>query len=142
MRGGNRDLELAIRLAHQLLAGEAVAIDRVWDQMAVAVIDRQGEEPRLRGRAAHHHVAASIERAVEVVCPGDESEAIAKPHRQDAVTRDRGARVRIDLGTASLGIGGPRADRHGAEGDISGQRKPGHAKPDRRRHNQGQQGAE
>ena len=51
-RGEIDDLEAAVGAAHDLLAGEAVALDRVGDQAALGIVERERPEPRLRRGAA------------------------------------------------------------------------------------------
>ena len=56
------DLERAVGAADDFLAGEAVALQRIGDQMALGVVQRQRPEPRRRRHAADDHVAAAVER--------------------------------------------------------------------------------
>src|SRR5205807_2038491 len=90
---GDANLEIAGRTAHDLLAGEAVALQRVGDELALGIVQRHGPEPRRRRGAGHHDVAPAVERAALVVRRGNERDAVAGADRQLAGARYAGARV-------------------------------------------------
>ena len=58
----NDDHEAAVAVAHDLLAGEIVALQRIGDQLAVEIIERQGPEARGR-RHARRRPRRSARRA-------------------------------------------------------------------------------
>src|SRR5256884_3172500 len=63
-RYGFTSQEPAVGAADDFLAGEAVALQRIGDQMALAGEQGQGPEPGCRRHPADHHVAAPVERLV------------------------------------------------------------------------------
>ncbi len=83
------DLERAVGAADDFLAGEAVALQRIGDQMSLAVVQRQRPEPRRRRDAADDDVAAAVERLLAVVGRRREGDAVAGADRQFAAARDR-----------------------------------------------------
>ena len=124
--------KLPSRVAHDLLAGEAVPVDRVGDQAALRIVERQRPVARLRGRAADQHVAAAVERAAGIVAAREEGDAVARADRQFAAARDRGARIGVDVGGAGLRPGGPAPIVSAPNAIAARQRKPRRAEADRR----------
>jgi len=133
----DRDLERAVRLAHDLLAGEAVALQRIGDQMALAVIERQRPEPRRRRHAGDDDIAAAVERLLLVVGGRGEGDAVAGADRQLAVAHDGGARIGIDVGGAGARPRGPGADGQRADLGAARRRHPGRADADNGREQEG-----
>src|SRR5712671_7451115 len=60
----HRDLEAAVLVADQLVAGEALAVERIGRQLAVRLVEGEREVARRRGGSADQGVAASVERVV------------------------------------------------------------------------------
>src|SRR6185295_8909140 len=76
------DLKRTVGAAHDLLAGEAVALQRVAHQLTLGVIQCQRPETRSRRDTADGNVATAIERPSLVIAAGDESDAVAAADRQ------------------------------------------------------------
>ena len=136
------DLERAVGAADDFLAGEAVTLHRVGDQLSLGVVQRQRPEPRRGRHAADHHVAAPVERLLPVVGGRREGDAVAGADRQFAAAGDRGARIGIDVGGAGLRPRGPGADLERAEIGAAGRRHLGRAEADDGGDDQRQQGDE
>ena len=135
-------LERAVRAADDFLAGEAVTLQRIGDEMAFRIVQRQGPEPRRRRHAADHHVAAAVQRSFAVVGRRRERHAVAGADRQFAAARNRGARIGIDLGGAGSRPRGPCADGERAEIGAARRGHPRRAEADRGGDDQRQQGEE
>ena len=75
--------------ADDFLAGEAVTLQRIGDELSLRIVQRQGPEPRRGRHAAHHDVAAPVERLLAVVGRCRERDAVAGADRQFAAARDR-----------------------------------------------------
>src|SRR4030081_1267117 len=76
----HRDLEAAVLVADQLVAGEALPVERIGRQLSVRLVQREREVARRRGGSADQGVAAAVERVALVVGPRQESDAVAQPH--------------------------------------------------------------
>jgi len=108
-------LERAVRAADDFLAGEAVTLQRIRNQMSLRIVQRQRPESRRRGDAADDHVAAPIEQSLAVIRCRRECHAIAGADRQLAAARDRGGEYGSTSAVPVLGRAVPGADRERAE---------------------------
>ena len=132
----DRDGEAAVAVAHDFLAGEAVAVDRVRHQPAFRIVQRHRPVARRRRHAADREGAAAVEIIAGIVGMGIERHAVARAGRQFAGARDDGARIGIDIDRSAFRPCRPGADGQRAEGDAARQREPGRAEPDRGRDQQ------
>ena len=85
----DRDLEAAVGVAHDLLAGEAVAADGIGDELPVRIVERERPEARRR-RDAAQRPRRSGRRARRPASSAAriEGDAVARADRQFAAARD------------------------------------------------------
>ena len=126
----HRDGETAVDVAHDFFAGETVAIDRVGDEPAFWIVERDRPIARRRRHAADRECAAAVQIIAGIVGMGVERYAVAHAGRQFAAARNAGARIRIDIDRSALWPCRPGADGQRTEGDAARQREPRRAKPE------------
>src|SRR6185295_10546610 len=93
----DRNAERAVGVADELLAGEAAAIERVGNEPAVRIIERDREEARLRRGPGNREIASPVERAAAVVGGGAEHDAVAESQWKGAGALHLGAGIGVDL---------------------------------------------
>ena len=99
-RAATRISNAAVGAADDFLAGEAVALQRIGDQMALAVgtgsASRTAPPASRRRRPTSQRPSSGFFLSSE---RGRERDAVAGADRQFAAAGDRGARIGIDVGT-------------------------------------------
>jgi hypothetical protein len=107
----NNDLKAPIAAPDYFLTGEAVTVDRIGDQPAIRVVERQGPEASHRGYPRNDDLAASVKGFAVVIGLQAERNTIAHGRRQPASARDGSAGVRVGVDSPRLWPGCPAFNR-------------------------------
>jgi hypothetical protein len=127
------------RRADQFLAGEAVTIDHVSDELSARVVKGEREEAGLWRDPANCDVATAVERPVGIIGSRHEGNAVAERELQFAPAFDLCARIGVDLGGANFRSRGPGADREPFNRHAATDSEPRRADADRCRDDKTQQ---
>ena len=73
----NHDVEASIRFSDDFLACKAVPPNRVGDQVALKVIQRERPKARLGGNSAQEHIATPVECLAGIIGARIEGDPIA-----------------------------------------------------------------